>query len=367
MEPLGYEARVRRIRSKYDFMDCGLKSEDVNPLFINMPSLPKNYLFYLCLTKPKLCQDDRIKCSLCFMWVHRKCIDGMRKNYMTICISMFPFCSIDNTELDYIFTDLVDLNGFSNLEEIYTKCSVLNNIDFQQPSTNNTEFDIDINPDNHFYNNLNNTCAYSTPEQTNSNSGLTIFQINSRSLNKFFDKIEHLIQTMVRKPDVISIAETWFKDSTPISLFNLNWYILYSNYRKNGKLCCGGVAIYVDANLLSKFEPKFTTETEYFQSISVNIEISHNKCINIISIYRTPDTCMDTFTDSIDNLLKNNKEKTYLRGDFNIDLIKAHNHHKTEHFINTIFGMGFHPLITKPTRITSYSATLIDNIFKNDS
>ena len=168
--------------------------------------------------------------------------------------------------------------------EIYTKCSVLNNIDFQQPSTKN---------DNHFYNNLNNTCAYSTPEQTNcqlnSNSELTIFQINSRSLDKHFDKIEHLIQTMVRKPDVISIAETWFKDSTPISLFNLNWYILYSNHRKNGKLCGGGVAIYVDANLLSKFVPKFTTETEYFQSISVNIGFSHNKCINIISIYRTPD------------------------------------------------------------------------------
>ena len=68
----------------------------------------------------------------------------------------------------------------------------------------------------------------------------------------------------------------------------------------------------MDANLLSKFEPKFTTETEYFQSISVNIEISHNKCMNIISIYRTPDTCMDTFTDSIDNLLKNNKQKAYI-------------------------------------------------------
>ena len=160
---------------------------------------------------------------------------------------------------------------------------------------------------------------------------------------------------MERKPDVISIAETWFKDSTLISLFNLNGYILYSNHRKNGKLRGGGVAIYVDANLLSRFEHKFTIETEYFQSISVNIEISHNKCINIISIYRTLDTCMDTFTDSIDNLLKNNKQKIYLCGDFNIDLIKAHNHHTTRHFINTIFGMGFHPLINKPTRITSYS------------
>ena len=63
-----------------------------------------------------------------------------------------------------IFTYLVDLNGFGNLEEIYTKCSVLNIIDFRQPSTNNTEFDIDINPENHIYNSLNNTCTYFTPE-----------------------------------------------------------------------------------------------------------------------------------------------------------------------------------------------------------
>ena len=42
VRPLGYEARVRRIRGKYHFMECGLKSEDVNPLFINRPSLPKN-------------------------------------------------------------------------------------------------------------------------------------------------------------------------------------------------------------------------------------------------------------------------------------------------------------------------------------
>ena len=62
-------------------------------------------------------------------------------------------------------------------------------------------------PDNHFYNNPNNTYTYFTPEQTNcqlnSKSGLSTFQINSRSLNKIFDKIEHLLHTMERKPDVI--------------------------------------------------------------------------------------------------------------------------------------------------------------------
>ena len=55
---------------------------------------------------------------------------------------------------------------------------------------------------------------------------------------------------MERKPVVISIAEPWFKDSTLISLIGLDGYIPYSKHRKNNKLCGGGFAIYVDANLL---------------------------------------------------------------------------------------------------------------------
>ena len=96
--------------------------------------------------------------SKMYKWYEKNYMTHLKSNNITWhcknCISMFPFCSIDNTELAYIFTDLVDLNGFSNLEEMYIKCSVLNDIDFQQPSTNNTEFDMDIIPDNLFYKNL---------------------------------------------------------------------------------------------------------------------------------------------------------------------------------------------------------------------
>ena len=74
-----------------------------------------------------------------YKWYGKNYITHLKSNnirwHCKNCISIYPFCSIDNTELAYIFTDLVDLNGFSNLEEFYTKCSVLNNIDFQQPST----------------------------------------------------------------------------------------------------------------------------------------------------------------------------------------------------------------------------------------
>ena len=50
---------------------------------------------------------------------------------------------------------------------------------------------------------------------------------------------------------------------------------------------------------------------------------------------------------------------------FNIDLLNFNAHKETEDFINTLGTYSFHPHILKPTRITSHSATLIDNIFFN--
>ena len=39
---------------------------------------------------------------------------------------------------------------------------------------------------------------------------------------------------------------------------------------------------------------------------------------------------------------------------------------KTNDYVDNIFSQGFLPLITKPTRVTSSSATLIDHIYSND-
>ena len=50
----------------------------------------------------------------------------------------------------------------------------------------------------------------------------------------------------------------------------------------------------------------------------------------------------------------------------NIDLLKFSTHDKTNYYIETLFTKGYlHLLITKPTRVTSHSATLIDHIYTN--
>lgn len=52
-------------------------------------------------------------------------------------------------------------------------------------------------------------------------------------------------------------------------------------------------------------------------------------------------------------------------GDFNLDLRHYDSHHFTQEFLDSLFPHMLIPLITKPTRVTSHSATLIDNIFTN--
>ena len=55
-----------------------------------------------------------------------------------------------------------------------------------------------------------------------------------------------------------------------------------------------------------------------------------------------------------------------LLGDFNLDLLRYNDHNITNDFLDTLFSHCYMPLIKNPTRITSHSATLIDNIFVND-
>ena len=54
-------------------------------------------------------------------------------------------------------------------------------------------------------------------------------------------------------------------------------------------------------------------------------------------------------------------------GDLNIDLLQSDKNNSTSNFIDNLYSIGLHPLITRPTRIASkQSKILIDNIFTSD-
>ena len=78
---------------------------------------------------------------------------------------------------------------------------------------------------------------------------------------------------------------------------------------------------------------------------------------------------LNEFNDNDLNTLlqKNSKEKknVFLLGDFNLDLLKYDKHAGTNDFIDSLSSYMYLPYILLPTRVTSHSQTIIDNIFSN--
>ena len=96
-----------------------------------------------------------------------------------------------------------------------------------------------------------------------------------------------------------------------------------------------------------------------------------NKCI-IGNIYRRPSELIDDlnmfineFTETLHSAHLISK-KTYVTGDFNIDLLKINNHNYYNAFYENITAQGFFPKITRPTRLSTESSSLIDNILTNN-
>ena len=52
--------------------------------------------------------------------------------------------------------------------------------------------------------------------------------------------------------------------------------------------------------------------------------------------------------------------------DHNIDLLKSSHHPQTHSFIEELSRLDILPMITRPSRIASHSATLIDNIYVSE-
>ena len=66
----------------------------------------------------------------------------------------------------------------------------------------------------------------------------------------------------------------------------------------------------------------------------------------------------------LDKLSRESKQ-VFLIGDFNINLLKYNEHQPTNEFLVSLVSNSFLPYIIQPTRLTSDSKILIDNIFPN--
>ena len=108
------------------------------------------------------------------------------------------------------------------------------------------------------------------------------------------------------------------------------------------------------------------------ESVFFEIQINERKTIIVGVVYPNtqPRADIDIFMQTIieiQSIIKEEHKTAYLMGDFNIDLLKVNLLAKTNEFVNDVISHGFLPKITRPTRITPHSATLIDHIYSNDN
>ena len=209
------------------------------------------------------------------------------------------------------------------------------------------------------------SCEYESPhKQLHYNPGdLNLLHLNIRGLNSKIPDLLNLTRTCIQ-PGAIMISETWLKKHSPTPL--LPGYKIERNDRNHKK--GGGVCIFVQNNC----PYRRLRELETFDSTCMEtgfVEIKTNTTKMILgSIYRPPNTDPTEFIQKVNTIFKQAEKITKhiaIGLDHNLDLLKCEQHKPTQEFLEMLYDNNMIPTITKPTRITTSSATLIDNIIIN--
>ena len=329
---------------------------------------------YECGICKKSVKYDSIQCDSCQLCIHRRCTELSKHDFINIGLSncmwfcancrseVFPFASVTDEDIVAFYENITP-----NLADIYSKCK---NITFESftYTDNDTYFDSDIDPENNFYNRIMTNCDYYLDDQFKCSfqqDGISIINFNARSLNANFDDIVVYMDSLSFEFDVISFTETWLENND-LDDFMLKGYKFYRVSRTNKR--GGGVAIYVKESIKHNQVKELSKSIDnVLDFVAVEIELNNAKKINVCTLYRPPNTDIEQFNNEINEILKSFKRKTvYLCGDYNINLLNSESNMNTNAFIDLMFSYGLRPLITKPTRITEFTSTLIDNIFSNE-
>ena len=206
---------------------------------------------------------------------------------------------------------------------------------------------------------------------------LSILNLNCQCVNSKFDKIKLFLEGINNNSmpvSVITLQETWADNETEMNIFNLpNYTMVYDDSRLSKH---GGLVTYIHNTFTFErlSDDIYNQNSTVYDSMFLKIHNKSSKFIKYIigNIYRRPSSTIDElgqFIDEFTTVTQNLQEqhmKSYLCGDYNINLLKIDSSLHCNRFFENITTLGFFPQITRPTRLSGESNTLIDNIFTND-
>ncbi len=225
---------------------------------------------------------------------------------------------------------------------------------------------IQIDPESNFFDHviIINCCYYNEnqfKEKFNLEHSISIIHFNSTSLYANFNKIRDCLQHYTMRFNIIAISESWLSHDKGAD-FELGGYNFDFVNRANKK--GGGVALYVDRRLKYKIVESMTTAIDDIcECITVEIDMGKMKNVIVSCVYRAPNSRIETFKDVFEAMVSNTEQKVaFLCRDYNIDFLNPNKSPAIDEFIDAMYSKGLYPSITKPSRITTHSATVIDNI-----
>ena len=184
------------------------------------------------------------------------------------------------------------------------------------------------------------------------------------------DKLDKLKEILIKcdhidlRFDFILLCETFLKDHSA-HLYEIPGYKLVSKNRK--VLSKGGVAIYIREQIPFKIREDLSVFHEgEFETIFIETTGANHAIVG--EVYRIPNSPEVISVERFESLLAklnalNQKTSIIIGTDQNFDYLKIDSHDRTADLFNNFISANLIPTITKPTRVTHSSATLIDNIY----
>lgn len=163
--------------------------------------------------------------------------------------------------------------------------------------------------------------------------------------------------------DVIGLCETRLNDN----ISQLYIMSFYNAFHQNKGTSGGGVSIYLHTRFEGKIRHNISLQKPYIETLFVELIGNYKYIVGMV--YRPPNAnfteFLKTLEDIIEQISSEENIPCFLMGDFNINLIN-HKENNVCNFANLLYSHSFFPTITKPTRVTETSATVIDHNWINN-
>ncbi len=204
--------------------------------------------------------------------------------------------------------------------------------------------------------NTSSSCNFTAPDFRTCKNGISVSHLNVQSILPSLDEIKLWLKE--NPYDIFTLSETWLDSSVDDSEIHIPGYVIErADRNRHG----GGVAVYIKNDI--QYERRSDVEHNDIESLWLEVKQMYKKPIIIAALYCRSQKDVPDYLDSLSEIMdgvSNENKELILMGDLNCDFLKKNS--ATTHMSSFLNVYSLDQLVTKPTRVTPTSRSLIDVI-----